>query len=66
MPDVMAPPVSRLAPSRLEVVLGRSLAICLHPRCAWRSSRRRRYVLVSGYFIAGYAATLMLLAVLAR
>jgi hypothetical protein len=47
------------------MVLGRSLAICLHPRGAWRSSRRKRVVLVSGYFMAGYAATLTVLAFLA-
>jgi hypothetical protein len=60
-----APPRPRLRPSRVEILLGRSLAICLHPRCAWRSSRRRRFVLVSGYFMAGYTATLTLLAFLA-
>jgi hypothetical protein len=51
--------------NRLEIALGRSLAICLHPMAAWRSSsHRKRLALVGGYVGAGYVATLIALRLL--
>jgi hypothetical protein len=51
----------------IEILLGRALAICSHPIAAWRSSSpRRRIVLVSGYFGAGYVGVLVALALLAN
>jgi hypothetical protein len=52
--------------TRCEVLVGRSLAACVHPLAAWRLARRVRVRLVifAGYFAAGYAmvfAALMLL-----
>jgi hypothetical protein len=38
-----------------EVVLGRWLALCAHPICAWRAgSTRARVVVLMSYFSAGY------------
>ena len=49
----------------LDVVLGRSLAFCVHPSAAWvRLTARGRTLLVSAYFGAGYALVLALLLVL--
>jgi hypothetical protein len=51
--------------NRLEIAMGRSLAICLHPMAAWRSSsHRKRLVLLGGYIGAGYFATLVALRLL--
>jgi hypothetical protein len=38
-----------------EIALGRWLAVCAHPVCAWRArSTRVRLVVVMSYFSAGY------------
>ena len=51
-------------PSALEIVIGRSLAVCLHPYAAWRSrSWRDRVLLVSTYFLASYAAVITYLVI---
>ncbi len=49
----------RLAPDRpstkFEIVIGRSLAACVHPVAAWRSgSRALRAQCMAGYFVASY------------
>ena len=46
----------------LEILLGRSLAACVHPVAAWRSgSRSARAQFFFGYFVAGYVVFLVLL-----
>jgi hypothetical protein len=46
----------------LEILLGRSLAACVHPVAAWRSgSRAARAQFFFGYFVAGYFVFLVLL-----
>jgi hypothetical protein len=46
----------------LEILLGRSLAACVHPVAAWRSgSRSARAQFFLGYFVAGYVVFLVLL-----
>lgn len=40
--------------SKLEVLIGRSLAACVHPQAAWRGGLRGRIPLLLGYFLAGY------------
>jgi hypothetical protein len=40
--------------SKLEILLGRSLAACVHPLAAWRLGAKGRIPLVVGYFLAGY------------
>jgi hypothetical protein len=53
--------------SRLEIILGRSLAACVHPEAAWRTGIRGRIPVVVGYVLAGYLlALLALVSVLAR
>ena len=53
--------------SRLEIILGRSLAACVHPEAAWRIGVRGRIPVVVGYFLAGYLLALVaLVSVLAR
>jgi hypothetical protein len=48
---------------RLEILVGRSLAICVHPIAAWHvRSLRYRCALVGGYAGAGYVAVLAALA----
>jgi hypothetical protein len=61
--------VSRLqGPSRasLETLVGRSLAMCVHPYAIWRSrsTGRRAFVLVA-YFAGSYALVLAILFLLA-
>jgi hypothetical protein len=41
----------------LEIVIGRTAAICVHPVAAWHSRSRYRWVLLAGYAAAGYAVT---------
>jgi hypothetical protein len=42
-----------------EILLGRSLAACVHPFAAWQSTVRSfRVLLVAGYFAVGYVAAL--------
>ena len=46
----------------LEMALGRSLALVVHPRAAWRVLRPRgRAFLIGAYFLVGYAGALTLL-----
>jgi hypothetical protein len=40
--------------SKLEVLIGRSLAACVHPQAAWRVGLKGRIPLLLGYFLAGY------------
>lgn len=50
---------------RHEVIIGRTAAVCLHPVAAWRSTMRaHRALLVAGYFLTGYVATLVTIATL--
>jgi len=46
----------------IEILLGRSLAFCLHPTAAWRVlPPTRRALLVGAYFGAGYVGVLVAL-----
>jgi hypothetical protein len=46
-------------PSRTEIVIGRGLAVCLHPYAAWRlRSTRARLLLFGAYVGATYAVVL--------
>ena len=50
----------------LEILLGRSLAACVHPVAAWRSgSRAARAQFFFGYFVAGYVLVFLVLLFLA-
>jgi hypothetical protein len=52
------------ASNRLEVLIGRSLAACVHPLAAWRSRARSfRVMLLVGYFAAGYVTVLVAITV---
>jgi hypothetical protein len=47
---------------RIEVLIGRSAAICIHPFAAWQSrSRTDRAVLLISYFAISYVIVLGLL-----
>ena len=49
-----------------DIAVGRWLALCVHPICAWRvRSNRARTLVVTSYFAAAYAGTLATLLVLA-
>jgi hypothetical protein len=57
----MAPAHSRHS-HRIEIVIGRSAAICAHPFAAWYSrSWKDRAVLLISYFTIGYVVVLGLL-----
>ena len=46
----------------MEIALGRSMALVLHPHAAWRVLRPRgRAMLIGAYLMVGYAATLTVL-----
>ena len=63
LPDVydMAP-ATRRPSHRLEVLIGRSAALCIHPLAAWRSrSRIDRALLLISYVGISYAIVLGLL-----
>lgn len=48
-----------------EVLIGRSLAACIHPMAAWQSRARSfRVLLVAGYFAMGYVTVLATIALL--
>jgi hypothetical protein len=48
-----------------EVLLGRSLAACVHPIAAWQSRARSfRVLLVASYFAMGYVTVLAAIALL--
>jgi hypothetical protein len=61
----MASPQRNRPANRCEVLIGQSLAACVHPLAAWRSTARSlRVMLFAGYFTAAYItvlATLILL-----
>ena len=45
-----------------EIVLGRWLAVCAHPICAWRRpGTAARLLVVTSYFAAAYVTVLMAL-----
>jgi hypothetical protein len=45
--------------NRSEVLVGRTMAACVHPLAAWHSRVREfRVLLLAGYFAAGYLAGL--------
>ena len=45
--------------NRVEIMIGRSLAACVHPYAAWRvSSRSGRLTILIGYTVIGYVAVL--------
>jgi hypothetical protein len=49
----------------IEVAIGRSLAMCLHPSAAWRVLPPvHRLLLVAAYFGAGYVSVLVALLIL--
>ena len=44
---------------KVEILIGRTLACCVHPAAAWRVvSARGRAAIVSAYAAAGYVAVL--------
>jgi hypothetical protein len=46
----------------VDVLIGRSLALCLHPMLAWRFlSPVSRGVLITFYFVLGYLGGLVIL-----
>jgi hypothetical protein len=46
--------------NRGEVLVGRTMAACVHPLAAWHSRVRSfRVLLLAGYFAAGYLAGLV-------
>jgi hypothetical protein len=48
-----------------EILIGRSLAACVHPMAAWQSRARSfRVMLVAGYFAMGYVTVLAAIALL--
>ena len=51
--------------STFEIVIGRSLAACVHPIAAWRHrSKSVRYQVVAGYVLASYVLGLLILLLL--
>jgi hypothetical protein len=49
----------------MEVLIGRWLAVCVHPVAAWGSkSRSTRLLCLSGYFIGSYVLVLLALQLL--
>jgi hypothetical protein len=56
MATLLRPP---LRVPRPEILVGRSMAACLHPMAAWQSKTRSfRVLLVASYFAIGYVAVL--------
>jgi len=59
-------PVRTRPSNRIEVLIGRSVALCVHPLAAWRSrSRIDRALLLISYFAISYAVVFSLLHALA-
>jgi hypothetical protein len=55
-------PVKNRPSHRIEVLIGRSAALCVHPLAAWRSPRRSdRALLVISYFAISYVVVFGLL-----
>jgi len=45
-----------------DVVIGRTLACCVHPAVAWRRvSRAGKALIVAAYFVVGYCGVLVVL-----
>jgi hypothetical protein len=52
--------------TRMEVLIGRTLAVCVHPVAAFRSgSKSARLQFFAGYFVAGYVLVFLTLLILA-
>ena len=50
-----------------EIALGRWLAVCAHPVCAWRArSNKVRLIVLMSYFGAGYVGVITALITLTR
>ena len=46
----------------MEILIGRSMAACVHPVAAWRSgSKSVRLQFLAGYFVAGYVLVFLAL-----
>jgi hypothetical protein len=59
-------PVRTRPSNRVEVLIGRSAALCVHPLAAWRSrSRIDRVLLLISYVALSYVVVFGLLQVLA-
>jgi hypothetical protein len=59
------PAVAARASTPTEILIGRWLAVCVHPVAAWRTnSRSMRLGCVSGYFAGSYILVLLALAFL--
>ena len=59
-------PAHRRPSSRVEVLIGRSAALCIHPIAGWRSrSQKDRTLMVISYVTVSYVIVLGLLHVLA-
>jgi len=57
----MAPARNRPS-NRIEILVGRSAALCIHPLAAWRSrSRKDRALLLISYFAISYGIVFGLL-----
>jgi len=55
-------PANRRPSHRVEVLIGRAAALCVHPIAAWRSrSRNDRALLVASYVGISYVVVLSLL-----
>ena len=55
-------PAHKRPSHRLEVVIGRSAALCIHPIAGWRSrSRNDRALLLVSYFALSYVIVFGLL-----
>ena len=67
LPDTYTMAPARNRPSnRIEVLIGRSAALCIHPLAAWRSrSSNDRTLLVISYFALSYVIVFGLLHALA-
>jgi hypothetical protein len=48
--------------ARIETLVGRSLAMCVHPYATWRSqSTRRRVFVLLAYVVGSYSVVLAIL-----
>jgi hypothetical protein len=66
LPTPMPSPKNRIhTSSRMEIALGRSMAVCAHPVAAWRVlSGRGRFLLASFYGAVSYVSVLAALLIL--
>jgi hypothetical protein len=61
----MASPQRNRSANCCEVLIGQSLAACVHPIAAWRSTARSfKVMLFAGYFTAAYVGVLTALVLL--